>query len=147
MPLQWMFEGLTGFVDECAVQIGAEMVGNKLSGSDANPAPAPAKPKPRPSLKRNLNGYGPTEVDEPAEIVEMSGSLSISNDDLIREKTARLKVMLGKDGKIKYVKVLKSACGRETKNAVEAANRIHFRPARKDHRTVPQWLILEYRCQ
>ena len=147
MPLQWMFEGLTGFVVECAVQIGAEMVGDKLSGSDANPSHAPAKPKPRPSLKRNLNGYGPTEVDEPAEIVEMSGSLSISNDDLIREKTARLKVMLGKDGKIKYVKVLKSACGRDTKNAVEAANRIHFRPARKDHRTVPQWLILEYQCE
>ena len=77
----------------------------------------------------------------------MAGSLSISNDDLIREKTARLKVMLGKDGKLKYVKVLKSACGRDTKNAVEAANRIHFRPARKDHRTVPQWLILEYICQ
>jgi hypothetical protein len=123
------------------------MVGNKLSGNKADSSPAPVGPKPRPSLKRNLNGYGSTEVDEPAEIVEMSGVLTISNDDVIREKTARLKVMLGRDGKIKYVKVLKSVCGRDTKNAVEAANRIHFRPARKDHRTVAQWLIIEYQCQ
>ena len=148
MPLQWMFEGIAGFFVECAVEIGAEMVGDKLSGNRTNSSPAPAdqKRRPRPSLKRNLQGYGPTEVDEPAQIIEMSEGLSVWNDDEAFESGVKLKVMIGRDGKIKYVQIFKTSCGKRTKNAVEAAKKIHCRPARKDHRPVPQWLILKYKC-
>ncbi len=56
----------------------------------------------------------------------------------------RLRALLGADGKVKGVSIIKGLGGGLSEKAAEAAHAIRFTPATVDGRTVSQFVILEY---
>ncbi|HEX8456281.1 MAG TPA: TonB family protein [Pyrinomonadaceae bacterium] len=58
--------------------------------------------------------------------------------------TIRLRILLGSDGRIRYVQVLNHLPAGLTEKAVAAARGIRFTPATKDGRRVSQFVTIEY---
>ena len=58
--------------------------------------------------------------------------------------TVKLKMVLGADGTVSNIVVLKELPDGLTERAVEAAKKIQFTPAQKDGRNVSQWVTVEY---
>ena len=58
--------------------------------------------------------------------------------------TVRLRVVLGGDGKVRHVLVLRRLSHGLTEKAVEAARKLRFNPATLDGQPVSQYVVLEY---
>ena len=141
MPIQWILEGLLEF----AFEIGADILG-MLFSRKRNLSTGRIIRRARPNLKKKLTGYAPDEVDEAAVIYEKPKTVSHSNADSInRRDIIKIKVMLGKDGKLKYIQLIKGAGNKQTRLAIAEVKKIRFRPARKNGYPVAQWI--EFDCQ
>jgi TonB family protein len=140
MPLRWVLEAVAEFIFEGIVEIGAERLGD-IFRKKHGPSSFRRKRRGVPDLKRKLNGYAAGEVDIPAEILEKPEPISGSAS---KGGVVILKVMLGKDGRVKYVQPLKGLGNKETRLAIGAARKIRFRPAQKNGFPVSQWIELEY---
>ncbi|HEX7175645.1 MAG TPA: TonB family protein [Pyrinomonadaceae bacterium] len=77
-------------------------------------------------LKRPEPGYTPE-----ARAADISGMISA-------------RVLLGADGAVKHILIVKPLSHGLTERALDAARRIKFKPAVKDGRPVSQWVIVEY---
>jgi TonB family protein len=60
------------------------------------------------------------------------------------EGTVRLRLVLGSDGKVSQLTVVKGLPDGLTEEAIKAARAIRFTPAQKDGRNVSQWVVIEY---
>lgn len=58
--------------------------------------------------------------------------------------TVRLRMVLGKDGRVSNISVVRGLPDGLTQQAIAAARRIEFIPARKDGRDVSQWVTVDY---
>ncbi|HYN85242.1 MAG TPA: energy transducer TonB [Pyrinomonadaceae bacterium] len=58
--------------------------------------------------------------------------------------TVRIKMVLGANGSVSNISVVKGLPDGLTERAIAAARRIQFQPAQKDGRPVSQWITIEY---
>jgi hypothetical protein len=145
MPLRWILEGIAEFALESILEIGTDILGDKLLARKHNLSTYGKNRKVRSSLRRKLTGYALDEVDEPAAIYEKPKTVSDSRPDSIRQAgIIKLKAMLGKDGKIKYIQPIKSSGNRQTRLAIAEIKKIRFHPARKNGYPVDQWIEVDY---
>ena len=56
----------------------------------------------------------------------------------------RLKMLLGANGSVSNISVVKGLPDGLTEKAIAAAHQIRFTPAQKDGRNVNQWVTIEY---
>lgn len=56
----------------------------------------------------------------------------------------RLKMILGANGNVSNIQVVKGLPDGLTERAIAAAHQIRFQPAQKDGRSVSQWVTVEY---
>jgi hypothetical protein len=140
MPLRWILEVVAGVIFEIVGEIGAGFLGD-IFGKKRGSSNFGTKRRGIPYLKRKLKVYAADEVDHPAEILEKPEPISGSSS---KGGAVILKAMLGKDGKVKYVRPLKGLGNKETRLAVAAARKIRFRPAQISGNPVSQWIELEY---
>ena len=54
-----------------------------------------------------------------------------------------LRVLVGADGDVKQVKVVRGLPDGLTEQAIEAARQVKFKPAMKDGKPVPYWVVLQ----
>ncbi|HEV2707521.1 MAG TPA: energy transducer TonB [Pyrinomonadaceae bacterium] len=60
------------------------------------------------------------------------------------ESVVRLRMVLGLNGKVSQIRVIKGLPDGLTEKAISAARAITFTPAQKDGRNVNQWVVVEY---
>ena len=148
MPLQWIIEGITEYVIEAVLEICGDLVGDKIGkkllGQKYSSLTLGGK-RPRATLKRRLHGYGPDEVDQPAQIIEKPTPAITDGKQTVRQPvTIVLKAMLGRDGKVRYVQPLQGGNNKQTRLAIKAARKIRFHPAQRNGFPVSQWIELKY---